>query len=57
MLEAIRVNRTCAFCEKPKLQVQYLIEGPFAYICNECVATSTSLLEQRAGAARPALCA
>ncbi|HTO43937.1 MAG TPA: AAA family ATPase [Burkholderiales bacterium] len=51
MLEAIRVNRTCAFCEKPELQVQYLIEGPFAYICNECVATSTSLLEQRAGAA------
>jgi hypothetical protein len=49
MLEAIRVNRTCAFCEKPELQVQYLIEGPFAYICNEWVATSTSLLEQRGG--------
>jgi hypothetical protein len=47
MLEAIRVNRTCAFCEKPEVQVEYLIEGPFAYICNECVATSTGLLEQR----------
>jgi len=52
MLEAIRVNRTCAFCEKPELQVQYLIEGPFAYICNECVATSTRLLEQRRGPAQ-----
>jgi ATP-dependent protease Clp ATPase subunit len=51
MLEAIRVNRTCAFCEKPELQVQYLIEGPLAYICNECVATSTGLLEQRRGPA------
>jgi len=51
MLEAIRVNRTCAFCEKPELQVEYLIEGPFAYICNECVTTSSGLLEQRRGAA------
>ena len=49
MLEAIRVNRTCSFCEKPELQVEYLIEGPFAYICNQCVVTSTGLLEQRRG--------
>jgi len=51
MLEAIRVNRSCAFCEKPELQVKYLIEGPFAFICNECVAMSASLLEERSGAA------
>ncbi len=50
MLEAIRVNRACAFCERREWQVQYLIEGPSAYICNECVATSTDLLEQRRSA-------
>jgi hypothetical protein len=50
MLEAIRVNRACAFCEKREWQVQYLIEGPSAYICNECVATSTGLLERRRSA-------
>ncbi len=47
MLEAIQVNRACAFCEKRESQVEYLIEGPSAYICNECVATSVGLLEQR----------
>jgi ATPase family associated with various cellular activities (AAA)/ClpX C4-type zinc finger len=50
MLEAIRVNRACAFCDKREWQVQYLIEGPTAYICNECVVTSTGLLEQRRSA-------
>jgi hypothetical protein len=47
MLEAIRVNRACGFCEKREWQVEYLIEGPSAYICNECVVTSTGLLEQK----------
>lgn len=47
MLEAIRVNRVCAFCEKREWEVKYLIEGPSAYICNKCVATSAELIAQR----------
>ncbi len=50
MLEAIRVNRACAFCEKREWRVEYLIEGPSAYICYECVLTSAGVLEQRRSA-------
>src|SRR5262245_36577117 len=47
MLEAIPVNRACAFCEKREWQVEYLVEGRSAYICNECVTVSTDLLAQQ----------
>src|SRR5262245_12574037 len=50
MLEAIRVNRSCAFCDKREWQVEYLIEGPSVYICDECVVWSHGLLVRRRSA-------
>jgi len=47
MLEAVQVNRACAFCGKREWQVEFLVQGPSAYICNECIAASAGLLEGR----------
>ena len=35
----------CSFCGKSADQVQRLIEGPNAYICNECVALCMDLFD------------
>ncbi len=34
----------CSFCGKSRLEVQKLIAGPSAYICDECVALSAELI-------------
>lgn len=34
----------CSFCLKPKTEVLELIAGPSAFICNECVQMSVTLL-------------
>ncbi len=36
----------CSFCGKSSKEVQRLIEGPDAYICNECIEICSSLLEE-----------
>ncbi len=36
----------CSFCGKPESQVERLIAGPGAYICNECVALCNDLLHE-----------
>lgn len=36
----------CSFCGKTQAQVQRILSGPNAYICNECVALCSSLLEE-----------
>ncbi len=35
---------SCSFCAKPQAKVRRLIAGPDAYICNECVDTSSQVL-------------
>ena len=35
----------CTFCGKSEAQVKRLIEGPNAYICNECVSLCVELFE------------
>ncbi|NLD34432.1 MAG: ATP-dependent Clp protease ATP-binding subunit ClpX, partial [Clostridiales bacterium] len=32
-----RKIHNCSFCGKPQNEVERLIAGPGAYICNECV--------------------
>jgi hypothetical protein len=44
-LEAVRVNRSCAFCAKREWQVSHLVQGETAVICNECVAAAAGLLK------------
>lgn len=34
----------CSFCTKDKTEVEQLIAGPGAYICDECVATCVDIL-------------
>ncbi|WP_373741569.1 ATP-dependent Clp protease ATP-binding subunit ClpX [Neisseria sp.] len=38
-------KRCCSFCGKAEQEVQHLIEGENAYICNECVETCGVMLE------------
>jgi hypothetical protein len=42
-MEAVRVNRTCAFCAKREWQVSHLVHGVNAVICDECVAAAAGL--------------
>ena len=35
----------CSFCGKSQGEVERLIAGPFAYICNECVGVCKDILE------------
>ncbi len=37
---------TCSFCGRPSKDVQSMIAGPEAYICNYCVMTSLDILKQ-----------
>ena len=43
-MEAVRVNRSCAFCSKREWQVSRLVQGTTAVICEECVAAAAGLL-------------
>jgi hypothetical protein len=43
------VIASCSFCGKPDTAVERLVAGPGAYICNECIELSASIVE---GAAR-----
>ena len=36
----------CSFCNKPQTEVKKLIAGPGIYICNECVETCNTILEE-----------
>jgi len=33
----MKVEKKCSFCGRPESQVQRLLAGPNAYICNECI--------------------
>jgi len=33
----MKVEKKCSFCGRPETQVQRLLAGPNAYICNECI--------------------
>ncbi len=35
----------CSFCSKPSTKVGKLVAGPGVYICNECVALATSIID------------
>jgi len=39
--------RRCSFCSKSAAQVEVLIAGPTAYICDECIGTCNTILEDR----------
>ena len=36
----------CSFCGKTQGQVKRILSGPNAYICNECVALCSTLLQE-----------
>ena len=36
----------CSFCGKKQEQVERIIAGPSAYICNECIQLCLSILEE-----------
>jgi ATP-dependent protease Clp ATPase subunit len=40
------MNPTCSFCGKSKDEVQVLIQGLGAFICNECVSLSQDILKE-----------
>lgn len=40
-------NLRCSFCGKTKDEVQYIIEGPTVYICNECVYMCLDILIEK----------
>ena len=35
----------CSFCRKTQEQVQKLVAGPGVYICDECVAVATKVMQ------------
>jgi len=39
----------CSFCQKSEDEVEKLVAGPDAYICNECVAIAARIMLERAG--------
>lgn len=41
---------SCSFCGKPGSMVQRLVAGPGVYICDECVALSSAVIEDAAQA-------
>ena len=36
----------CSFCGKTESQVKKLIEGPSAYICNECIELCVEIFKE-----------
>jgi DNA-directed RNA polymerase subunit RPC12/RpoP len=40
------MNYKCSFCGKSQDQVQRLIAGPGAYICDECIALCQEIIEE-----------
>ncbi|MFC4530477.1 ClpX C4-type zinc finger protein [Sphaerisporangium dianthi] len=36
----------CSFCGKPQTEVGRLVAGPGVYICDQCVALATSVIDQ-----------
>src|SRR5262249_46312234 len=40
----------CSFCSKPRAAVAYLVEGPRAYICDECALLSLEVCAQHENA-------
>ncbi len=41
----VKRTRRCSFCGKSEEQVKKMIEGPNAFICNECIEMCTIILE------------
>ena len=39
----------CSFCGKKQAQVVKLIAGPGVYICDQCIALCTEIIEQEVG--------
>lgn len=39
-------NLKCSFCDKKQRQVEQLIAGPHAAICNECVDLCNEIIEE-----------
>ena len=39
----------CSFCGKSQRQVQKLIAGPSAYICDECITLCTDIIAEEKG--------
>jgi ATP-dependent protease Clp ATPase subunit len=39
----------CSFCQKTEDQVAKLVAGPRVYICNECVAVATRIMQAPSG--------
>lgn len=46
-----RVERRCSFCGKSDAEVDRLVAGPGAYICNDCVGLAEQLLAKERVAA------
>jgi hypothetical protein len=44
---------SCSFCLKPDTEVAKLVAGPGVFICNECVALSTLVIEESLAAEAP----
>jgi hypothetical protein len=40
----------CSFCAKPNTEVERLVAGPGVYICDECVALCSTIIEDSRGA-------
>jgi hypothetical protein len=45
---------SCSFCLKPDTAVAKLVAGPGVFICNECVALSSAVIEESLAPAAPA---
>ena len=44
------VVAVCSFCRKPNTEVATLVAGPGVFICNECVALCTQIIEGKPAA-------
>lgn len=45
-MQKTSIQLRCSFCGKSQDEVSKLVEGPTAYICNECIALCSQLIEQ-----------
>jgi ATP-dependent Clp protease ATP-binding subunit ClpX len=59
MLSVAKQPLTCSFCRKPQSAVQKLIASPSesvrAYICDECIAVCTSIVQEDAAQKAPVI--
>jgi ATP-dependent Clp protease ATP-binding subunit ClpX len=39
----------CSFCEKTREEVRVMIEGPKGFICDECIAVCSGMVEESVG--------